>query len=304
MKRAKCLVCCCLLLSVLLILSGCIEPSTNDDTSSQTTSITSNLSSEEESTSSETFSEPSSEPLNSDTSSVVSTSSDTTVSANNTTSIIPPHEHTYYRPKDHWCYIGDGFWDGTGSRKEEDWGKIFPTCTKKGYTIYVCSICSHVKYDDYVEPTGHTLDKERIVYPKYGSGGYKLLRCSDCGYEEDSGIIYPARLGDLSGIGEGVIHTNSNCDFFVYDTGYGDIDIYDYRIYECYVPTIEVHEQEQYILLKYDLSDGTTHQQKINFPIVVDPEKTLPGIFYRAIIRSDGTFEGRYARWSWDGSGD
>ncbi|MBQ7968226.1 MAG: hypothetical protein IJ292_00180 [Clostridia bacterium] len=104
------------------------------------------------------------------------------IKAPNTTQVDLPHNHNYYRPQHPWVYVNNGVWDGSGWHDEQNRGKIRPTCTERGFTVYVCSDCGHVKYDDYVSALGHSYTTWYVVKEATTTEtGIKECRCSRCG---------------------------------------------------------------------------------------------------------------------------
>ena len=58
---------------------------------------------------------------------------------------------------------------------------VKPTCTQKGYTRYVCSICGDSYTDQETAASGHTYESEQFE-PTCTEDGYLLFTCQDCGY--------------------------------------------------------------------------------------------------------------------------
>ncbi len=217
------------------------------------------------------------------------------------------HTHKYYRPQNHWEYIGDGLWDGSGWRDEKTRGKVFPTCTEKGFTVYVCSSCGHVKYDDYVKATGHQFsNKIKYVYPGYKIKGYSYYSCENDNCEEIKKVeTLPARKGNLSGIDKNIVFKRGN----IYDTytlkGDDYISISDCRTWGS-MPTITVDYEEKHLIIEYDLEDGTIDKETIDFPSKLNPDDEH--LYYNGIInpinKKSGRLYGSYrTRGEWDGKG-
>lgn len=235
-------------------------------------------------------------------------SSQTTISSEDKEGVSTAHTHNYYRPQDHYKYIGDGSWDGSGWRDEETRGKVFPTCIEQGFTVYVCSECGHVKYDDYVAATGHQFaDKIEYVYPGYNVEGYSYHSCLGAACNEIEVIeTYPARQGNLSTIDSAVEYKRAS----IYDvyTLKGDdlISISDCRTWGN-VPTITVNYEEKSLTIEYDLKDGSIDTKTIIFPSKVNPDDEH--LHYVGVINPSNTKSGRlegcyYTRGEWDGNGN
>ena len=218
------------------------------------------------------------------------------------------HTHDYYRPQHHYLYVGDGHWDGSGWREKEDWGKVFPTCTEQGFTVYVCSICEHVKYDDYVPAIGHNFSDEiEYVYPGYKVKGYSYCACEDCGKKKKIETL-PVREGDLSGLDKAIEfrregkYGGGNCDSYIYNNGDDYMSIRDLRISGS-MPTITVNKEEKYIKISYDLEDGTIQTCEIDFPSKASTNKKVHYLgTINSIKEKDSGLCGSYFSWSWDGS--
>ena len=225
--------------------------SSQEDTAAD--NITSETASEEEISSEEAETDSKEEPT-AESSEETSESSEPATSSKPAANPQPAaHDHSYYKPKDAYKYIGEVRF---GWVDEEDYGIIYPTCTEQGFTVYVCSICEHVKFEDYTEATGHTFEQIYNKYPTHDSDGYEEIECSKCGYREKTGVTYPKRLGDLSGIDEGIeLRDSDKVDWFYYAPDYGSIIIYDFRLYECHVPTMTIEHENQRIAITYDLED-------------------------------------------------
>ncbi len=56
-----------------------------------------------------------------------------------------------------------------------------PTCTSRGYTRYICSICDGSYDDNFVNPTGHNYESTVTVAPTCTSSGYIKYTCTACG---------------------------------------------------------------------------------------------------------------------------
>ena len=55
-----------------------------------------------------------------------------------------------------------------------------PTCTKMGYTTYVCADCGDSYKSDYTEPVGHSYQAV-VTAPTCVEGGYTTYTCANCG---------------------------------------------------------------------------------------------------------------------------
>ncbi len=59
---------------------------------------------------------------------------------------------------------------------------VEPTCTERGYTKHVCTVCNDVKIDSFVQKNGHAAKTEKAVAATCTSPGRKEgLRCTVCG---------------------------------------------------------------------------------------------------------------------------
>ena len=71
--------------------------------------------------------------------------------------------------------------DGESYSYYEPSATTAPTCTKKGYTTYVCSACGHNKKSDYVAAAGHIFDDWTTVIPATCTEpGEEQRKCKNC----------------------------------------------------------------------------------------------------------------------------
>ncbi len=72
-----------------------------------------------------------------------------------------------------------------------------PTCTKKGFTAYTCSVCDYGYTDDEIAATGHKKGEWKVEKePQSGKTGLEIQNCTVCGEKLDEREI-PA-LADVS----------------------------------------------------------------------------------------------------------
>lgn len=55
-----------------------------------------------------------------------------------------------------------------------------PTCTDKGYTTYICTICGPLYDGNYVDATGHSYGSMKIEQPTCTEDGYLQITCRTC----------------------------------------------------------------------------------------------------------------------------
>ena len=60
-------------------------------------------------------------------------------------------------------------------------GKVDPTCTHKGYTVYRCAICMHTENRDEKPMKEHAYEKGNVIAPTCKHKGYTEYHCPDCG---------------------------------------------------------------------------------------------------------------------------
>ncbi len=87
------------------------------------------------------------------------------------------------------CFVGCGIFDQLTCQhdyKEEE--TVQPTCTKKGYIKYVCTLCEHVKYQD-IDRLPHEFAKQDTVAPTCSSTGYTNYTCSICGETKQDDVV-------------------------------------------------------------------------------------------------------------------
>ena len=59
---------------------------------------------------------------------------------------------------------------------------VEPTCTTRGYTLHVCTLCERTMKENYTEALGHALGEWEIETPATEEAeGYKVKRCLQCG---------------------------------------------------------------------------------------------------------------------------
>lgn len=73
-----------------------------------------------------------------------------------------------------------------------------PTCTKQGYTTYICTYCGEYHRADYTDARGHSYRKQTVP-ASTSKSGYSVYVCSRCGNATGRETIYPARSMALSG---------------------------------------------------------------------------------------------------------
>ncbi len=78
-----------------------------------------------------------------------------------------------------------------------------PTCTEQGYTTYTCSVCGDSYADDYVDALGHKWNEGTVILePTTDAEGLKHCVCTVCGAEEDIPIPKVSHVpGDINGDG-------------------------------------------------------------------------------------------------------
>ena len=60
-------------------------------------------------------------------------------------------------------------------------GKVDPTCTHKGHTVYRCAICMHTENRDEKPMKEHAYQKGNVIAPTCKHKGYTEYHCPDCG---------------------------------------------------------------------------------------------------------------------------
>lgn len=70
---------------------------------------------------------------------------------------------------------------------------VAATCTAKGYTEHICSLCAESYRDSYTDALGHSFGAAATVAPTCTAQGYTEKTCTRCGTAEKSG--YVAALG-------------------------------------------------------------------------------------------------------------
>ncbi len=67
---------------------------------------------------------------------------------------------------------------------------IAPTCSRKGYAVYVCSSCDKSYNSDYTEPIGHIYTINKSVPETCTSYGFTEYTC-ECGYSYQANFVEP-----------------------------------------------------------------------------------------------------------------
>lgn len=57
-----------------------------------------------------------------------------------------------------------------------------PTCTKKGYTTYICQRCNNSYTDSYKNTVSHVMTPAQTVAPTCTAKGYTIYNCKNCSY--------------------------------------------------------------------------------------------------------------------------
>ncbi|MCM1285360.1 MAG: InlB B-repeat-containing protein [Acetobacter sp.] len=57
-----------------------------------------------------------------------------------------------------------------------------PTCTKKGYTTYICQRCNNSYTDSYTNTVNHVLTPAQTIAPTCTAKGYTVYNCKNCNY--------------------------------------------------------------------------------------------------------------------------
>lgn len=103
---------------------------------------------------------------------------------------------------------------------------VAPTCTEKGYTLHICSICGDSYATDFVEAKGHT-ESEWIVDIEAGcsSEGLRHKECTECGAIletekiQSAGHNYETTVIESTCTEKGyTIHTCTECGYSYSDT--------------------------------------------------------------------------------------
>ena len=102
---------------------------------------------------------------------------------------------------------------------------IAPTCVKRGYTVYVCTVCGDQCKGSYVEPTGsHISGSSVVTAPTCEEDGYTTHTCSVCGdsyvtdYTDAIGHSYDNDCDlDCNTCGEGRTVEHDYADTWSYD---------------------------------------------------------------------------------------
>ena len=93
-----------------------------------------------------------------------------------------------FKPYD-MCYYGHINWDPSFSDHTHEYTAVVtdPTCTKQGYTTYICTICLYQYQSDYVSALGHEYESEITTAPTCSKKGRTTYTCSVCShsYAED-----------------------------------------------------------------------------------------------------------------------
>ena len=101
-----------------------------------------------------------------------------------------------------------------------------PTCTRLGYTVYVCENCGESYRSDYTEMLGHDYETE-VTAPTCANGGYTTYTCARCGasYVDDFTTLLghdwkaPVTVTESTCISEGVLEYDcSRCDAHYLET--------------------------------------------------------------------------------------
>ncbi len=96
-----------------------------------------------------------------------------------------------------------------------------PTCTEKGYTTYVCSICGDSYVDDYIDALGHFQGRVVVVDATAVKDGSKTIYCAVCDEVISSEIIKKAEgkvVATIQSNGKTILTGAVNSDYSAYVT--------------------------------------------------------------------------------------